>query len=392
VTVTGVQDTTPPVLRDFTFSPMAIDTSLGPRTVTYTVHVTDDLSGVLGGHVKFLSPSGGHSAATSFQEPWSRISGTDLDGVYRETITFPQYSETGIWTIEFVTPVDKASNQAGFGPAELAAMGFPTTVTVTGVPDTSPPTLLDFSFSPTVLDTSSGPGLVTFTVRLADDLAGVFGGHVAFTSPTGASSAGSSFQDPFARISGTDLDGVYRETITIPQFSETGTWRLSYVIPIDKAGNQTSYGADFAERGFPTVLCVGTAAGPTISDLAALPSVLFPPTHQMLPVTISYGAQGCPAPICALDVSSNEPVNGLGDGDSAPDWEIVDAHHVLLRAERSAVGSGRIYTITVHCDGGAAGSTSAMTTVTVPHPRYETVHRGPSSARNVLQQIRPKQP
>lgn len=34
---------------------------------------------------------------------------------------------------------------------------------------------------------------------------------------------------------------------------------------------------------------------------------------------------------------------------SAPGWVIVDAHYVLLRAERSGRGSGRVYTIRVTC-------------------------------------------
>jgi hypothetical protein len=46
----------------------------------------------------------------------------------------------------------------------------------------------------------------------------------------------------------------------------------------------------------------------------------------------------CGMPACVLSVTSNEPINGTGDGDTAPDWEIVDAHHVRLRAERAGTG------------------------------------------------------
>jgi hypothetical protein len=66
-------------------------------------------------------------------------------------------------------------------------------------------------------------------------------------------------------------------------------------------------------------------------------------------------------------VSSNEPMNGLGDGDIALDWVISGDRTLNLRAERSGTGSGRIYTITVACTDTSGNSTSSATTVTVPH-------------------------
>ena len=65
-------------------------------------------------------------------------------------------------------------------------------------------------------------------------------------------------------------------------------------------------------------------------------------------------------------VASSEPVNGLDDGDTAPDWQIVDEHHVLLRAERSGTGTGRIYTIRVTCTDSAGNATVRTVNVTVP--------------------------
>ncbi len=78
-------------------------------------------------------------------------------------------------------------------------------------------------------------------------------------------------------------------------------------------------------------------------------SSLWPPNHSMQDVTVNYDV-GCSS--CSLSVTSNEPINGTGDGDTDPDWEIVDAHHVRLRAERSGNGNGRIYTITITCTNG----------------------------------------
>jgi len=58
---------------------------------------------------------------------------------------------------------------------------------------------------------------------------------------------------------------------------------------------------------------------------------------------------------------------GTRDKDKDPDWQIIDAHHVRLRAERSGEARERIYTITITCRNGF-GNTSARTVkVRVPH-------------------------
>jgi hypothetical protein len=46
-------------------------------------------------------------------------------------------------------------------------------------------------------------------------------------------------------------------------------------------------------------------------------------------------------------VTSTEPINGLGDGDTAPDWEITGNAAVNLRPEGSLSGSGRAYAISI---------------------------------------------
>jgi hypothetical protein len=107
---------------------------------------------------------------------------------------------------------------------------------------------------------------------------------------------------------------------------------------------------------------------PSITNVSATPSVLWPPNHRMVDVTVKYDAtDNCGPVTCALSVSSNEPIDGLGDGDTAPDWEVVDAHHVRLRAERSGTANGRVYSITITCSDGTGNTTVKRVTVSVPH-------------------------
>jgi uncharacterized repeat protein (TIGR01451 family) len=111
---------------------------------------------------------------------------------------------------------------------------------------------------------------------------------------------------------------------------------------------------------------------PVIANPSANPSVLWPPNHKMVDVTVNYKVlDNCGPVTCTLSVSSNEPVNGTGDGDTAPDWEIVDAHHVRLRAERAGNGIGRVYTITITCRDSAGNSSNRRVTVRVPKSQGE---------------------
>ncbi|HEX3230784.1 MAG TPA: beta-propeller fold lactonase family protein [Pyrinomonadaceae bacterium] len=97
---------------------------------------------------------------------------------------------------------------------------------------------------------------------------------------------------------------------------------------------------------FPARNC---CPAPIINRALATPESLWPPNHKMVDVTVNYTVTDpCPN-TCVLTVSSNEPINGTGDGDTAPDWEVIDAHHVRLRAERAGNSNGRIYSIDITC-------------------------------------------
>ena len=83
---------------------------------------------------------------------------------------------------------------------------------------------------------------------------------------------------------------------------------------------------------------------PLISGLTASPSTLWPPNHAMVDVTLSYEvADNCGILDTSLSISSEDPSGGSGGSD----WEIVDAHHVRLRAQRWGRWGERLYTVTI---------------------------------------------
>jgi hypothetical protein len=113
---------------------------------------------------------------------------------------------------------------------------------------------------------------------------------------------------------------------------------------------------------------------PTIA-MVVDPDMLWPPNHKMHLVAAGVSATDDidPAPTLTVEVTSNEPVNGTGDGDSEPDWEVVDngdgTFDVLVRAERAGGGEGRVYTITATATDFAGNTATATGTVTVPHDK-----------------------
>lgn len=115
---------------------------------------------------------------------------------------------------------------------------------------------------------------------------------------------------------------------------------------------------------------------PQILNVQATPNVLWPPNHKMVDVSVVVVAIDAvdPSPVSRiLSVSSNQPINGTGDGDTGPDWQITGPLTVKLRSERSH-GIDRTYTITVESVDDAGNASTATTTVIVSQGRRRAVH------------------
>jgi nitrous oxidase accessory protein NosD len=118
-----------------------------------------------------------------------------------------------------------------------------------------------------------------------------------------------------------------------------------------------------------TVITVNDSTPPNIATVTASPNILLQANHQMVPVTVGVSAtDNCdPAVACGIiTVMSNEATDGLGDGDTSPDWEIMGNLTLNLRAERSGQGAGRLYTITIECADVSGNRSTREVIVSVP--------------------------
>jgi immunomodulating metalloprotease len=226
----------------------------------------------------------------------------------------------------------------------------------------TPPSGSSFSVGTTQVscsasDTAGNTGTGTFNVIVRDVTAPVVTVPSDITREA-TSSAGAVVS--FTATAFDVVDGSITPVCTPPSGS-TFHVGLTQVVctATDAAGN-------IGEGTFNVIVVDSTA--PVITQFSPSLSVLTPPDHRMVNLTINLTVTdaGDPSPTCSIiAISSNEPVNGTGDGDTAPDWSFSGLTF-SLRAERSGSGNGRVYTIFGECRDSAGNVSHALTTVRVP--------------------------
>lgn len=185
--------------------------------------------------------------------------------------------------------------------------------------DTAPPQLQSFSFSPSSIDTTMGQQQVQVTLSVTDDLAGVDGLpsalQVDFTSPSGAQRQLVSGFDAagFTRTAGDGLSGTWAGSITVPQFSEAGTWVVDAVLLRDEIGNQSTLNTVALQASYATTLVVASnqdVAPPQLQSFTFAPTTVDV-SASSLPVTvtlgISEGLGGVDGPPAALQIDFRSP-------------------------------------------------------------------------------------
>ena len=138
-------------------------------------------------------------------------------------------------------------------------------------------------------------------------------------------------------------------------------------VATDAAGNST-------HGRFNVTVTAPVQQNPPAISVSLSPNSIWPPNHKMVNVAATITASspsGHATTVTLVSVTSNEPDNGLGDGDTANDVQGVSAgtddRAFQVRAERSGGGSGRVYSATYRATDTVTGlSTTATATVVVP--------------------------
>jgi hypothetical protein len=151
---------------------------------------------------------------------------------------------------------------------------------------------------------------------------------------------------------------VIRSGVPSGNLFPKGTTTITYATT-DLAGNTAS--------AIQTVTVIDNTP-PVINSVTATPNTLWPPNHKLVTVTVNVGASDNCGSVTSriINVTSNEPDNGLGDGDTTDDIQNIIGLTVQLRAERSGKGSGRTYAITVQCTDEHGNHAEETVEVTVP--------------------------
>jgi len=129
------------------------------------------------------------------------------------------------------------------------------------------------------------------------------------------------------------------------------------------------------DKGSHTAQVQVTDATPPTITASVSPTMLWPPNHELVDILANATVHdNCPGVSYVLSsITSSEPDNGLGDGDTVGD--IQDASFgtadttFRLRAERSGNGLGRTYTITYTATDASQNQASAQAVVLVPHDK-----------------------
>jgi len=169
------------------------------------------------------------------------------------------------------------------------------------------------------------------------------------------------------------LDHALANPSMFTQITGAADWHINSdepdVLDYDTSFKPAAQDALYEPNGYRSSdhdsLVVGLCTPPALS-VNVTPNVLWPPDHRYVNVEASFVFSSDTASVTLVSVTSNEPDDGADDGNTINDIVIVDNDTFQLRAERSGIGTGRVYTLTYLATNTCGATTTATATVTVP--------------------------
>ena len=189
----------------------------------------------------------------SRRENWGKYNPETGEASVR--LIFPDYFQSGTYTLNYIGMVDVALNSRGvyftdprhgLRDEDEIFDELPATINiVTTNPDSTPPVLalnqINIEAKPTNPEAPNGETLVDITFRVKDDISGYSRSDLILRDPQGVTHRfghGISNADSYIYFDGDPtIYQTYHQTITLPVGSAPGTWGLAGMTIMDKAYN-----------------------------------------------------------------------------------------------------------------------------------------------------------
>ena len=287
-------DSLAPSIEGFSLDSTSLDPSQpGGAYLSAALRVSDNLSGIHSGSIRFRSPSSGqiHDIALSL----GNLQGSTLAGtLYASRKLYPAMT-AGSWELDSIWLGDKAGNSlyktslyssdwnSFLSSSGITQTSFQVVYGSNPAPGTGPdslaPSIQGFSLVSSSLDPSQpGGAYLSTALRLADNLSGFDSGSIRFRSASSSQTqtlyfGKSSFQ-------GSTLAGTVYASQKLDPTTAAGSWSLDSISLSDNAGNsvfKNSYSPDWntflsssgiTQTAFQVVYGTNPAPAPGIDSLA----------------------------------------------------------------------------------------------------------------------------
>lgn len=239
----GLVDMERPVIHSLTIRPRVLDLTSGGGSVTLTMEVSDDATGISTIFGDLIPPIPDFSPDTR-KFVWYHIA----EGSERVTLTstYPlgPYSPAGEWRLEFEEFWDGVlrGNLYDFANPDLYT-AFPEAAFTVINPneDRDPPVLESVVFPDPVADTSYSEDLIPYSVRFRDPDSGAQSISVRLHPPSGGREIYAYRRAEEGLSSGDARNGTIDGIFLVPRFIEEGEWKVSVRLR-DEAGFYINYG------------------------------------------------------------------------------------------------------------------------------------------------------